>query len=227
MGGPCLPWSPRTLLQLLTSQGQCHTQHGDGGPRGGSRSHRHCYRGSQLCHGMGARPNLDLSPSRHNNPSGSEGIAMPSLTIWSNSAPAGRRCKGRGRYRGPKEQSPEPNLSGWRKGGVPGKPACPTTHRDKFSGHKLQFISASNLTVRIEVANPFLRIASIICGNSKHTLPKSFFAISFKKKQNSFLSCQSGLKPRAGAHQGTLLTVCTEEVPRARARSALSIHPGP
>lgn len=51
----------------------------------------------------------------------------------------------------------------------------------------------SNLTVRIEVVNPFILVASITCGYSKHMLPKSFLLFHLRKKILSFLlSCQSG-----------------------------------
>lgn len=49
----------------------------------------------------------------------------------------------------------------------------------------------SNLTVRIEVVNPFILVASITC-SSKHTLPRSLLLFHFRTKILSFvLSVQS------------------------------------
>ena len=43
------------------------------------------------------------------------------------------------------------------------------------------------LTVRIEVINSFILIASITCGYSKHMLPRNFLVFHLRK--NSFFSC--------------------------------------
>jgi hypothetical protein len=82
----------------------------------------------------------------------------------------------------------------------------------------------SNLTVRIEVVNPFILVAFITCGCSKHML-QGASCYFIKKKKNSFLSCQSGfnhtrasvmapsdhgLRRYAGARGPGLLPICSD-----------------